>query len=110
MQHSFIMRPSQANFPLQPSRSLHTLHPRSLDEEIAERYVDPPLLELLRWWEESRTNNFLAGENQYVNDERASLLREVFEKLIPLVEASTPDWISIQPYYPKSISPAGSTP
>lgn len=69
-------------------------------------YVDPPLIDLLRWWESSWTGNFLAVENQYVNDERAALLRGAFEKLAPLVEASTPVWISVDPHYPDDISSA----
>ena len=72
--------------------------------------ANPALLGLLRCCKKSWTSDFLAVENQYVNDERASLLREAFQKLIPLVRASTSDWITIHPYYPKVISQADSTP
>lgn len=105
MQYRFIMRPRQANVPLQPSQSLYELHPRSLDEDIAAMYVDEPLLDLLRWWETSWTNNFLPLEKRYVNDERAAVLRAAFEKLVPLVEASIPPWIHIDAHYPDDISP-----
>lgn len=110
MQYRFFMRLRQASVPLQPSRSLYELHPGSIDEEIAAIYVNPPLLDFLRWWENSWISNFLAVENQYVNNERAALLRGAFEKLVPLLEASTPVWISLDPQYPDDITSADAWP
>jgi hypothetical protein len=100
MKYFIIFGPNLAPMPLTQSASFSELHPRAIRDDIAEIYLSPALVGVLRYWGTTWNNNFIADENRYVDDQVERVLHGMFEQLIPLVREQLPDWIQLKTAYP----------